>query len=161
VDEPNRAWSALKKYLNQVFSEVTTPSGDMIFTNGYSRPFIRPISQRGPNSIQNHAARLYRLHNTKDTCMGDYVSEQNIISRYFHLDVGGKLKPYRDAFISQLAQLSNDDAGTAESIWHLIDEAVRLTERNSDISSELENRFPHSLSEAIRYYGVNSQSYGS
>lgn len=43
---------------------------------------------------------------------------------------------------------------TDEELWRIVNDAVRIRERDGHISESIEKQFPHTLREAVRYYGV-------
>lgn len=70
---------------------------------------------------------------------------------FIDLDVGGGIKPYRQAFIKELLSM-NGNAG--EELWRIVDDSVRYCERNGIIPEGIEKQFPDTLQKAARYYGV-------
>jgi hypothetical protein len=76
------------------------------------------------------------------------------LARYFHLDIGGGLKSYRQHFLSQLKTLRETEPDKAEYYWSLVNDAVREIERKFAVPEKIQKQFPGTLDEAIKYYGV-------
>lgn len=71
------------------------------------------------------------------------------IARYFHLDVGGGMRKYREAFIQQLLTM---EPGEGERYWSIVNRCARYIERGGKISEVAERQFPKTLAEAEEYY---------
>lgn len=73
------------------------------------------------------------------------------IARFFHLDVGGGLKEYRQHFLQQISLL---DPQTREHFWSVVDRCARGAERDNVIPEKAEKQYPRTFDEAVKYYGL-------
>jgi hypothetical protein len=117
---------------------------------------VWPVQFHGEFSVLNQVGtikNLTREDSTTKTERDIYVLEQEKmgIARIFGLDVGGGMKPYRQAFIRDLLSLNSTDG---ETLWNIVNDAVRSCERNNNISKNIERQFPKTLQEAVTYYRV-------
>ena len=69
----------------------------------------------------------------------------------FGLDIGGGMKPYRQAFVRERLLLPQEEG---EKLWGIVNDSVRIRERTNTIPEHMEKQFPKTLQEAARYYGV-------
>jgi hypothetical protein len=117
---------------------------------------IWPVQFHGEFSILNQVTRLRDLsrgNSANKTERDSYVLKQEKIgiARVFGLDVGGGMKPYRQAFIRNLLTLRDEDG---EVLWNVVNDAIRSCERNNNIQHNIEKQFPDTLKKAAIYYGV-------
>lgn len=117
---------------------------------------VWPIQFKGEFSIENQVRKIRDLYekNIEDkTERSKYLLDQEQIgvARIFSLDVGGGMKLYRQAFIRDLLVLNDNDG---EALWNIVNNSIRLCERNNDIPKNMERQFPQTLEEAVKYYGV-------
>ena len=74
------------------------------------------------------------------------------LNLYFTLSIGSAVKKYRDKFLKEL--VSEEKKGSAENIWNLIRESIERTERKGLIPDKIKHRFPQTLADALKFYGV-------
>lgn len=118
---------------------------------------VWPIQLSGEFSIKSQVQvtkdALESLNlDTGDRRAKEYILDQERcgIARMFGLDIGGGMKKYRQGFIREL--LLSEGAG--EELWSIVNDAVRIRERDGRISEGIEKQFPQTLREAARYYGM-------
>ncbi len=93
------------------------------------------------------------LHDNINEILG--LSEAGIRELYlayaepFFLDVGGGLKPYRQAFIKRLQQ---EPPERAEYLWGLVHKAMTWWERQDAIPPNIAHSFPATFKAAQAYY---------
>lgn len=116
---------------------------------------VLPIQKNGEFSILAQAELVkermlqWNLHGTE---IGLDIKKQDCmcIARMFGLDVGGGMKKYRQAFIKELVEMGVK----GETLWMVVDRAIRLCERDNDIPNVLERQFPETLEKAVKYYSA-------
>jgi hypothetical protein len=117
---------------------------------------IWPVQFHGEFSILNQVEKVKKL-TKKDPLNGTerdrYIFEQEKIgiARIFGLDVGGGMKSYRQEFIRDLLTLPDKEG---ETLWNIVNDAVRSCERNNNIPYQLEKQFPDTLQKAAIYYCI-------
>lgn len=74
------------------------------------------------------------------------------LNLYFTLSIGSAVKKYRDKFLKELA--SSENKKEAEEKWNLIRDSVERNERQGQIPEKIKHRFPQTLAEALKFYGV-------
>lgn len=119
---------------------------------------IWPIQFEGEFSIKNQVQKVKNLCesvNKGESDQREYVLDQERygIARIFGLDIGGGMKPYRQAFVRELLLLPQEEG---EKLWGIVNDSVRIRERANTIPEHMEKQFPKTLQEAARYYGVQS-----
>lgn len=119
------------------------------------------IGLKGKSSILAVADGLYK-HKPKDDDSFEtewFITWSIRLSRYFHLDVGGSMKKYKDNFYQELAQRlakGGRDAAEAESLWRNIVLAMKVEERHKrDLPNDLREKFPSdNLREFLTKQGI-------
>ncbi len=111
-----------------------------------------PIQRRGPLSILGTVER-YLEPDPYDAV--DYFQ----LAAPWHLDVGGGLKPYRQAF---LRELSSDrfTPNKRDKYWLTIAQAVAEVERygQANIPETIRKHYPRTFDEAVQYYGLGQRA---
>ncbi len=109
--------------------------------------FVTPINSRSIQSAVNHRMM--------DSTWEERNAGKNAdvaINLYFTLSIGGVVKKYRDKFLRELA--SSKDQGEANWTWDLIKESIERNERDGQIPDKIKHRFPQTIEEALKFYGV-------
>lgn len=70
---------------------------------------------------------------------------------FFHLDVGGGLKKYRQEFLEKLGTLPQE---RRDWVWNDIADQIKDFERQNRISKDLQKQFPSTYEDAVNYYGI-------
>jgi hypothetical protein len=115
---------------------------------------VNPIRTKGEFSIRNTVERCWMPY---DDVHPEYSSTPEDVARFFHLDVGGGLKRYRQEFLRELSELPVEEA---EKYWGTVDRCVRQTERSFSggaVPEEAERQFPATFKDALTYYGLPKQ----
>lgn len=81
----------------------------------------------------------------------EQVSPSTTLAGMFHLEIGGGIRKYRDMLISKLESMGQD----GEKIWQEIIKSTEMFEQN--LSSGTEKRYPKTLEEAKKVYGLKKQ----
>lgn len=145
---------ALKEFIEDKFKEYFghLPSGKE------TAPIIvKPIGLNNESSIA-HTANIF--YNHKLSGNEEAIELWTLqIARYFHLDVGGGMKKYKEGFYQELAQLlaaGGKQAEYAKSLWGSIVAAMKSIERPADnLTLELEQKFPSGdLEEFLEKQGI-------
>ncbi|EKD43660.1 MAG: hypothetical protein ACD_72C00187G0002 [uncultured bacterium] len=118
---------------------------------------VYPISLQGDDSIMSVVNKLDSGRPKEGDDQLNYWSLN--ISRFFHLDMGGNMKKYRERFYRELAiKLANgrDEAEYAKSLWRDVVLAMKMAERLSvNLSPELQRKFPsENLEEFLKKQGI-------
>jgi hypothetical protein len=117
---------------------------------------VYPISETGTHSILQTIQRLsqqWPLTVRRESGYFDHY-EAETVARFFHLDFGGGLKPYRRQLLRQLAGMNPDER---DRLWGVVDVCVRNFERKGVIPVNAEHQFPSTYAEAVRYYGISDE----
>ncbi|MCA9364631.1 MAG: hypothetical protein KC736_01935 [Candidatus Moranbacteria bacterium] len=120
---------------------------------------VWPIQFEGEFSIKSQVERVKKLRenigdvedNQREYAVGRLDQERYGIARIFWLDIGGGMKLYRQAFIRELLLLPSEEG---EKLWNVVNESVRIRERDNAIPEHMEKQFPKTLQEAARYYSI-------
>ncbi len=126
--------STLETILNSFIVQTITKRNDGMFAPVHL--FISPVRMEGADSIMDIVMNR-----------GDSMK----ISGPFHLDVGGGLKPYRQAFLEQLSKMEPEKA---ERAWKRVNWCVRFHERKGVVPAFAKKQFPATFKEAVAYYGL-------
>jgi len=106
---------------------------------------VKPISLKGESSLMQTANIFYNNYFSDDEEKVESWSYK--IARYFHLDVGGGLKKYKEAFYKELSGMlaeGGQKAEYAKSLWSRIVQVIKTVERPTDnFSTEMEQKFPN------------------
>ncbi len=76
------------------------------------------------------------------------------LSKFFTLSIGETVKKYRQEFLRKLATM--EDQEKAERIWNSVRESVEKAERGNNIPNSIKDRFPQTLADALKFYGVRN-----
>lgn len=113
-----------------------------------SHPNVFLIAKEGKNSI---------LDIVEDLQIASVVgfpplaaSAGFLLTTIFNLEIGGHMRVYREAFISQLQKLPQEDA---EMKWQLLRNSVEYYERRNKIPQNLRRQYPENFKDAMRQYG--------
>lgn len=132
----------------------------------------RAISTKGPNSINQTFERVFfsylrpgdskieELKREIDDLESGKPTRSTVDISYIAmpwlLDVGGGLARYRRDYIKELGQL---DSLERELRWKVTVAAIKYYERKGDISKSIQNQYPQTYGEAVKYYGsVSNQA---
>jgi len=112
---------------------------------------VQPIALSGSWSILSRVSSGIANMEYEGMSRGYGNTRQYNIAALWRLDVGGGMKRYRIAFFEQLQKLERE---IAEKHWGIVAEAVNLNERKKNIPETMKGKFPQTLDEAFRYFGV-------
>lgn len=150
----------VKTTAEDIFTKHLMPQSS--FTDRLDFGFdTRPISLTEEHSMMETFDRLFEDQELETFNMDlesgadiDAFSYTNIAIPWL-LDIGGGLKKYRQAFLSQLQQL---EPTQRDLKWRTIINLVKLYERESQIPKQIQNQYPVTFDEAVRYYGVANKT---
>lgn len=151
------AWFSIQRFTKGFFAiklnEAASRMGfeEPSFTSQKKDIFVWPIALHGDHSIMKAVFNLETAQHYGEE--SEIRGGEQALSRYFHLNVGGGLRKYRQAFLQELSQM---DPEKAEGMWRCVREAVETVERRGSISENLYAQFPQTFFEARRYYGLRS-----
>ena len=119
-------------------------------------PFVLPISKKNETIlklVQKQRAFL-RLHKSNESeFQGNGYTFQ--IASFFHLDLGGGLKPFIKDFLLKLKD--NYPSEDQNDYWEIIKNSVMKQERGDQILVEkVKNQFPSTFNDALNYWRVDS-----
>lgn len=102
--------------------------------------FIYAISMNGPRSIFQVVQDYYSAIQEKRS--DDIRDREQMVSRFFHLDVGGSMKKYRLHFLQRLADMEDHDR--AKELWDVTVYAMKVQERYKweELPEELKRVYP-------------------
>ncbi len=152
-DVPTRArWLSAKRVacakVEERLMEAETGYDDIA-----SDVYALPIAMTGPHSVAGVLEKMFLLPPRGGVVSREMRAFQNHIARFFHLEVGGGLKKYRQAFLRELALA---DPAHAEQQWQIVRKAMEETERpKTQLGDALQTQYPETLHDALAYYGVD------
>ncbi len=145
---PETAWRAvadlMRRDITQRFAELATPTDCSVSA--------QPIAMHGDHSIAQHMEHYLYPAIDQDPSDPSNFADGYTIASYWHLDVGGGMRPYRKAFLEELKR--HETPEEQERIWSTIHDAIISVERAANIPEQIAKQFPATFADACQYYGV-------
>lgn len=137
--------AAVEDLIVSVFNKEIADQTDVNMIENFRKGFhVFPIAKDGVASIFND---VYNFDEAMDEPR--YLE----ISKYFHLDVGGGVRPYIKSFLVQLSEMPEEER---EELWALVDRATRNVERRGDVPEKLDSKFPRTYEDAVKFYNIGN-----
>lgn len=146
-------YALLKMFIKLSFAK-RLKNVDQIKTLSYE---IKEISLSDDHSISSEVTRMYKRRPVDDDPADGLWSV--VMCRYFHLDVGGSMKKYKEDFYRQLAERlakGGEEARKAKAIWSYLVMAMKVEERYDErLPEKLQKKYPsRNLEEFLKKRGI-------